>query len=412
MAADVCAEQDEERIRSVFPVSSLPPEIHLHILQHLPRCDIDNCRFVCKRWKEMIDYNIHLLRKHLVDVLELRECKSRFVLNLKSCNISKSWTFNNCTTSRILGKRKLTKTSDIFNNGNGQQDYDFEQQQQPASKLPHLLIYNMEQTVSPSSYLPVLVPNIIHQNIPQTEDYGERKQREHTPSQLLCERLAKCFHEADIEFLRLTDMRFTDCFVDRLTDAFNGKKICCKKLEIIMCKLNYISPEKFHQFLQMIKCESLSLMWLRGNNGHISNSRNFLSRFLDLGFLSIRAVTPQIVIGDDQFLIDFLKDKARKYPRETVLQLDYSSITTSGFFHAIDKWRETNTHWIVNLCVVSEVLSLSNLLRYLSLNQSKPQEGAFRIPHPRLPNEALLLWHDKDGLHIASNKKQFLDQKL
>nr|CTP81490.1 Bm10600 [Brugia malayi] len=75
--------QDDEKAGTAFAISLLPPEIHLHILKHLPRYDIDNCRFVCKRWKEMIDRNSHSLRKHLIQMLELREYKSRFILTLK-----------------------------------------------------------------------------------------------------------------------------------------------------------------------------------------------------------------------------------------------------------------------------------------------------------------------------------------
>ncbi|VDK60966.1 unnamed protein product [Gongylonema pulchrum] len=74
---------EEEAGGSAFAIASLPSEVHLHILKHLPRYDIDNCKFVCKRWKEMIDRNKHSLRKHVVQAVELREYKSRFILTLK-----------------------------------------------------------------------------------------------------------------------------------------------------------------------------------------------------------------------------------------------------------------------------------------------------------------------------------------
>lgn len=93
---------------------------------------------------------------------------------------------------------------------------------------------------------------------------------------------------------------------------------------------------RFHQFLQLIECQKLSLIWLRGNHGHISGSRQFLSEFLGLSFLSIFALTPQTAIGDDQFLADFLEGKATKCLEETVLRIDNSSITTNGFCRAID----------------------------------------------------------------------------
>ncbi|VBB28226.1 unnamed protein product [Acanthocheilonema viteae] len=414
--------QDDEGAGTAFAISSLPPEIHLHILKHLPRYDIDNCRFVCKRWKEMIDRNSHSLRKHLVQMLELREYKSRFILTLNCSNLLKSWTFCEHITSRPssfgLGKRRRTRTLTTLNNNEGQQQqqqqqqwYDMAEQQQQqqqhqrsAEKLPHLLIYVREASPS-TSYLPVLLPNISNDSNWHTEDHDERKRREHTPSQLLCERIAKYFREADIHFLRLTEMRFTDRFIDRLSKAFGTCKIRCKKVEISMCKLNYVSPKKFHQFLQLIECQKLSLIWLRGNHGHIDNSRQFLSEFLGLSCLSIFALTPQTAIGDDQFLADFLEGKATKCLKETVLRIDNSSITTNGFCRAIERWKQTDTRWILNLCVGSEHIDIDDILKHLSLNQSKPRQGAFRIAHPQLPDEALLLWDDKDGLHIASSGK-------
>lgn len=51
--------------------------------------------------------------------------------------------------------------------------------------------------------------------------------------------------------------------------------------------------------------------------------------------MCIFAVTPQIAIGDDQFLANFLDDKAMKCV-ETVLRLDNCTITTNGFCRAID----------------------------------------------------------------------------
>ncbi|VDN92117.1 unnamed protein product, partial [Brugia pahangi] len=143
----------------------------------------------------------------------------------------------------------------------------------------------------------------------------------------------------------------------------------------------------FHQFLQLIECDKLSLIWLRGNHEHIINSQQFLSEFLGLSFLSIFALTPQIAIGDDEFLAKFLEGKATKYLEETILRIDNSLITTNGFCQAID----------VEYIVIDEIL------KHLSLNESKPRQGAFRITHPQLPDETLLLWSDKDGVHIASN---------
>ncbi|MCP9259769.1 hypothetical protein DINM_002971 [Dirofilaria immitis] len=329
-------QQDDE---AAFTISLLPPEIYLYILKHLPRYDIDNCRFVCKRWKEMIDRNIHLLRKHLVQILELREYKSQFILTLNCLNLSKSWTFCDHITNRPsfgLGKRRRSRISTTHdNNARQQQEWHNEDEQQfqrSAAKLPHLLIY-MRQASPPDSYLPVLMPNVSNDNNWHTEDHDERKRREHTPSQLLCERIAKYFHEADIHLLRLTEMRFTDRFIDRLLEAFRTCKIRCKKVEISMCKLNYVSPKK------------------------------------------------------------------------TVLRIDNSSITTNGLYQAIDKWKQTSTRWILNLCLGSEDIDIDELLRNLSLNQNKPRQGAFRIVHPQLPDEALLLWDDKDGLHIVSSGK-------
>uniref|UniRef100_A0A8R1TX37 F-box domain-containing protein n=1 Tax=Onchocerca volvulus TaxID=6282 RepID=A0A8R1TX37_ONCVO len=410
-SAPVNYHQDDEKAGAAFAISSLPPEILLHILKHLPRCDIDNCRFVCKRWKEMIDRNIHSLRKHLVQMLELREYKSRFILTLNCSNLLKSWTFCEHITSRPsfgLGKRRCTRISTTFGNNKRQQqeqhdENEQQQLQQSTAKLP-LLIY-MGQNSPSNSYLPLLVPNVPNDSNWHTEDHDERKRREHTPSQLLCERMAKYFHEADIHFLRLTDMRFTDRFVDRLLEAFETCKIRCKKVEISMCKLNYVSPKKFHQLLQLIECQNLSLIWLRGNHGHVNSSREFLSEFLGLSFLSIFAVTPPTTIGDDEFLADFLEGKVTKCLEETVLRIDNSSITTNGICRAIDKWKQTSTRCILNLCVGSEHIDIDELLRHLSLNQSKPRQGAFRIAHPQLPDEALLLWDDKDGIHIASNGK-------
>lgn len=52
--------------------------------------------------------------------------------------------------------------------------------------------------------------------------------------------------------------------------------------------------------------------------------------------MSIFALTPQIAIGDDQFLADFLESKTMKCSEETVLRLDNSSITTNGFYRAIE----------------------------------------------------------------------------
>ncbi|KAM3718114.1 F-box only protein [Dirofilaria immitis] len=401
-------QQDDE---AAFTISLLPPEIYLYILKHLPRYDIDNCRFVCKRWKEMIDRNIHLLRKHLVQILELREYKSQFILTLNCLNLSKSWTFCDHITNRPsfgLGKRRRSRISTTHdNNARQQQEWHNEDEQQfqrSAAKLPHLLIY-MRQASPPDSYLPVLMPNVSNDNNWHTEDHDERKRREHTPSQLLCERIAKYFHEADIHLLRLTEMRFTDRFIDRLLEAFRTCKIRCKKVEISMCKLNYVSPKKFLQFLQLIECQKLSLIWLRGNHGHINGSRQFLSKFLSLSFLNIFAITPQTIIGDDQFLADFLDGKNMNYSAETVLRIDNSSITTNGLYQAIDKWKQTSTRWILNLCLGSEDIDIDELLRNLSLNQNKPRQGAFRIVHPQLPDEALLLWDDKDGLHIVSSGK-------
>uniref|UniRef100_A0A1I7VRF3 FTH domain-containing protein n=1 Tax=Loa loa TaxID=7209 RepID=A0A1I7VRF3_LOALO len=331
------------------------------------------------------------------------------VIGSTSCsNLLKSWTFCEHIPSRpsfALGKRRRTRTLTTLSNSEEQQHERYgEDEHRSAAKLPHLLIY-MGQTSPSSSYLPVLVPNISNDSNWHTEDHDERKRRQHTPSHLLCERIAKYFREADIHFLRLTEMRFTDDFVDRLLEAFGTCKIRCEIVEISMCKLNYVSPKKFHQFLQLVECQKLSLIWLRGNHGHISNSRQFLSEFLSLSFLSIFALTPQITIGDDQFLVDFLESKAKKCLEETVLRIDNSSITTKGFCRAIDKWKQTNTRWILNLCVGSEHIDIDDLLKYLSLNQSKPRQGAFRISHPQLPDEALLLWSDKDGLHIASSGK-------
>ncbi|CAG9535771.1 unnamed protein product [Cercopithifilaria johnstoni] len=408
--------QDNEEVGTTFAISSLPPEIHLHILKHLPRYDIDNCRFVCKRWKEMIDRNNHSLRKHLVQMLELREYKSRFILTLNCSNILKSWTFCEHITNRLpfrLGKRRRTRTLTTFDNNEEEQQQRYnvneqEQQQQQqrrsAAKLPHLLIC-VGQASPSNSYLPVLLPNISNESNWHTEDHDERKRQEHTPSQLLCERIAKYFREADIHFLRLTEMRFTDRFVDRLLEVFGTCKIRCRKVEISMCKLTYVSPKKFHQFLHLIECQKLSLIWLRGNHGHINNSRQFLSEFLSLSFLSIFALTPQTAIGDDQFLANFLEGKATKCLEQTVLRIDNSAITTNGFCRAIEKWKQTSVRWILNLCVGSEHIDIDDLLKQLSLNQSKPRQGAFRIPHPQLTDEALLLWDDKDGLHIASSGK-------
>ncbi|VDK85474.1 unnamed protein product [Litomosoides sigmodontis] len=395
--------QDDEEVGAAFAISLLPPEIHLHILKHLPRYDLDNCRFVCKRWKEIIDRNSNSLRKHLVQMLELRECKCRFILTLNCSNLLKSWTFSERNTNRPffgLGKRRRTRTIATSDNS----DEQLQHQQRSAAKLPHLLIY-VGQASSPNSYLPILLPNLSSRSNWHREDHDERKRREHTPSQLLCDRIAKYFREADIHFLRLTEMRFTDHFVDRLAKAFGTNKIRCKKLEISMCKLNYVSPKKFHQFLQLIECQKLSLIWLRGNCGHINNSRQFLSEFLNLSFLSVFALTPQTSIGDDQFLADFLDRKARKCLQETVLRIDNSSITVNGFCQVIEKWKQTGTRWILNVCVGSEHIDIDDLLKRLSLNQSKPRQGAFRIAHPQLPGETLLLWDDRDGLHIVSSGK-------
>lgn len=69
--------------RTHFPITLLPTEVQLTILKYLRRYDIDNCKFVCRHWREMIMRNSHSLRKHTVYELSLSAQKSRFTLLMR-----------------------------------------------------------------------------------------------------------------------------------------------------------------------------------------------------------------------------------------------------------------------------------------------------------------------------------------
>ncbi|VDK66783.1 unnamed protein product, partial [Gongylonema pulchrum] len=105
-----------------------------------------------------------------------------------SCpNFTRRWTFCEFATNRLspeLGKRPRTKSSTTLGEHEGSQRH--QHQQQPAAKLPHLLVY-VGQTTPPGSFTPVLVPHLLHDNSESAESHDARKKREHTPPQAVCE---------------------------------------------------------------------------------------------------------------------------------------------------------------------------------------------------------------------------------
>uniref|UniRef100_A0A915C4Q3 F-box domain-containing protein n=1 Tax=Parascaris univalens TaxID=6257 RepID=A0A915C4Q3_PARUN len=170
-----------------FPIGALPMEIHLRILQYLPRSDLDKCSLVCRRWASVIDRNAHVLSKHRISSLTIEANKSAFTLTIKSSafgNQYDQWHYGHMdNVKRLLpGCKRRWSTR-----GEG-----------PPAKLSSVLFYIDPAQPTVSSPSALLVPLYIPQ-CESTDERLKRKHEMHTPPQALFQRVAKCFEHAEVD---------------------------------------------------------------------------------------------------------------------------------------------------------------------------------------------------------------------
>ncbi|VDM30067.1 unnamed protein product [Toxocara canis] len=180
---------------------------------------------------------------------------------------------------------------------------------------------------SPSA---ILVPVCFPQNESDDERI-KRKHQMHTPPQALFDRIATCFEHAVVDTFRIRDFRITDECVEKLTDVFKNRSIQCGALKMKFCKLSYVSPEKFSTFIQLFNTDSVSMAWIRGNNGHISMPAIMKTMCDDCRAIDICSVTPAVLVHDNQFFRSFLRNSHS----HKILRLDNCSVNNAALLDAI-----------------------------------------------------------------------------
>uniref|UniRef100_A0A9J2PL49 F-box domain-containing protein n=1 Tax=Ascaris lumbricoides TaxID=6252 RepID=A0A9J2PL49_ASCLU len=381
MAADVlCTEQP----LSYFPIGALPMEIHLRILQYLPRSDLDKCSLVCRRWASVIDRNAHVLSKHRINSLTIEANKSSFTLTIKSSTFTKQykqWHYGHMdNVKRLLPgcKRRWS------NRGEG-----------PPAKLSSVLFYIDPTQPTVSSPSALLVPLYISQ-CESTDERLKRKHEMHTPPQALFQRVARCFEHAEVGTFRIRDLRLTDEFVEKLSDAFTGRPIKCEALKMKFCKLSYISPKKFVEFIQLFNTNCVSMAWIRGNNGHISMQEAVEAMCNKCRTIDICSVTPETSAYNNEFFRSFLRNSHS----EKILRLDYCSISNTALLDAVKHWKASPTLLFQNICLSSDAIDWSFVVNSLFPNSTAP-DGCYTIKHPTLAT-CLKLWRDDEGVHLVN----------
>lgn len=357
-----------------FAINSLPPEIHLRILENLPRSDIDNCSLVCRRWNAQISRNAHLLPKHFIKSLAISENKSCFTLEIDCLDFTKRWAYEHVKND--IKPRQVEKR---------RRDAD-ECPDAPPAKIANIFCY-----LDPSFHLTVPCPEFVR-------EYTLHKKAIHTPPVELVARLLKCFRHADVGNLELEEFRFTDCFVDLLSCAFENMKIKCKALYVRFCKLKYISPESFERFMRLLDTEYFHLSWIRENRRHLTSAvvMKMLSERSKL--LDISSVTPETLMYGDDFLENFI-DNSKQWK---ILRLDECAVTANGLRNAVKKWKESKNVVFKHICVSVDSIQWSRFVE--SQFHRLPKTGdKLQIPHPTLCNTVLDMWNDYFGVHLVHN---------
>lgn len=99
---------------------------------------------------------------------------------------------------------------------------------------------------------------------------------------------------------------------------------------------------RFFQLLNMFECEKISLMWLRGNSGHIVDDEQFRSLIIRCRSICLCAITPTVTVGDDIFLQKFFENRSTK----KVLLLDQCAITSAGLIKAVQVCISFKKLWV------------------------------------------------------------------